>query len=209
VGSAGNPGHSEELPARYCVGIVASAGGVDALSRILTTLPADFPAAIAIVLHIQRNRESHLSTVLSRTSPLPVLQARGGELLRPGAVLVAPPNRHLIFRSDGTTALSDAPPEHFSRPSGNPLFASLAEHYGRHAIAAVLTGYDGDGAEGIKMVKAAGGATLAQNEATSFKFSMPRAAIATGAIDQVVGIDEIGKALLKLVNGVTADSFLS
>ena len=190
-----------KAPARFCVGIVASAGGIDALSRVLAPLPENFPASILIVLHIMRDQPSRLAEVLGRKTLLGVSQAVGGESLDPGTVLVAPPNRHLVACADGRAALSDAPPQHFSRPSGDPLFLSMAEHYGSRAIAVVLTGFDGDGARGLLQVKEAGGTTLVQDEATSLQFSMPRTAIKTGAVDHVLGVDGIAAALQRLVSG--------
>lgn len=188
-----------EPRAPYCVGIVASSGGINALIRVLAPLPADFPAAIVIVLHIQRNRPSRVAQVLGRETTLKIYEAKGGERLAAGTVLVAPPNRHVVVTEDGRAGLTDAPPEHFSRPSGDPLFNSMAKHYGKHAVAVVLTGYDGDGAEGLLAVKRAGGQTLVQDEATSQQFSMPRTAIATGAVDQILDVDTIGKVLRQFV----------
>lgn len=193
------PKPAEASRAPFCIGIVASAGGIEALCRVLAPLPSDFPAAIVIVLHIQKDRPSHLAQVLSRATVLRVRQSQGGELLEAGTILVAPPDRHLEVCADGTTRLTDAPQEHFSRPSGNPLFLSLAEHYGNRAVAVVLTGFDGDGATGLRAVKTAGGATLVQDEASSKHFSMPRAAIETGAVDQVLDVDGIADALRELV----------
>lgn len=197
------PSSSQETPADetapYCIGIVASAGGIDALSRLLAPLPRSFPAAVVIVLHIQPNRPSQLAEVLARATELRVRQAQGGELLAAGEVFVAPPDRHVEVTRDGFIRLTQAPREHYSRPSGNPLFLSLAQHYGTHAIAIVLTGYDGDGATGLLAVKEAGGATIVQDEASSKQFSMPRTAIDTGAVDQVLDVDTIAKALCRLV----------
>lgn len=188
------------MASSFCIGLLASAGGVEALSRVLAPLPRDFPAAIAVVLHIQHDRESYLAEILQRRTVLRVRQARGGELLTPGSVFVAPPDRHLEVCGDSTTRLTDAPKEHFSRPSGNRLFFSLARYYGEKAVVAVLTGYDGDGAEGLLAVKRAGGATMVQDEATSRQFSMPREAIETGAVDEVLNVDGIAAALRRLVD---------
>lgn len=200
MGSTHSSEGSRPSPAHFCVGLVASAGGVEALSRVLAPLPEGFPAAIVIVLHIQPDRVSQLAEILQRKTVLTVRQAEGGEVLTPGSVFVAPPDRHIEVCRDGTTRLTDAPREHFSRPSGNPLFLSLAEHYCERAIVAVLTGYDGDGADGLLAVKQAGGATMVQSEATSKQFSMPRKAIATGAVDQVLDVDGIAAALIRLVS---------
>lgn len=189
-----------ERPAPYCVGLVASAGGLDALARVLAPLPKEFPAAIVVVLHLQPDRLSLLAPILSNQTRLKVRQAKGGETLTAGKVLVAPPDRHIEVCANGTVRLTQSPKENFTRPSGDPLFFSLAEHYKDHAVVGVLTGFDGDGAQGLLAVKRAGGATLVQDEATSRQFSMPRAAIETGAVDQVLNVDEIGAELQKLVS---------
>ena len=185
--------------APFCVGIVASAGGLDALARVLAPLPREFPAAILVVLHLAPRHASHLAAILGRATVLRVRQARGGETLAAGEVLVAPPDHHIEAGADGTARLTQAPKENRSRPSGDPLFLSLAEHYGDRAVVAVLTGYDGDGAQGLLAVKRAGGATMAQDEATSRQFSMPRTAIETGAVDRVLDLDGIAAALQGLV----------
>jgi two-component system, chemotaxis family, protein-glutamate methylesterase/glutaminase len=186
-------------PATYAIAIAASAGGLDALIRILSLLPADFPAAIVIVLHLQPDRESQLAPILSRRCHLDVQEASDGDVLMPSTVFVAPPDRHLVIRPGGVLALTDTPQRAYSRPSAEPLFESLAECYGTHGLAVVLTGMASDGSVAIKLVKAAGGRTIAQDEATSYRFSMPRASIATGDIDLVLPIDEIGPTLIKMV----------
>lgn len=181
------------------VSVVASLGGIAALRRLLSHLPADFPAAVLVVQHLERGRPSHVPELLAHDSQLPVREARGGERMREGVVYVAPPDRHLVVAADCTLALSDAPPEHYSRPSGDPLFRSMAEHCGSRGVAVVLTGRDADGSGGVGVVHAAGGTVLAQDPATAVDGSMPRASIRTGAVDRVLPLDEIGPALANLV----------
>lgn len=188
-----------ETPARFCVGLAASAGGVNALSRVLAPLPSDFPAAVVVVLHLLAHSPSLLAGILDRKTPLRVRQAEGGETLAAGEVFVAPPDHHVEVCANGTLRLTQLPKEHHARPSGDPLFRSLAAHYGSRAVAVVLSGYDGDGAQGLLAVRQAGGATLAQDEATSLQLSMPRTAIATGAVQQVLDVDAIAAALGALV----------
>ena len=184
---------------RHVVSVVASMGGIAALRQLLSSLPAGFPAAVLVVQHVERGRESHLAELLARVSALSVREARDGERMREGVVYVAPPDRHLLAAADGTLALSDAPPEHFTRPSGDPLFRSVAEHYRERAVAVVLTGRDADGSGGVPHVHAAGGTVLAQDPATAVEGSMPRASIRTGAVDRVLPLDEIGPALVSMV----------
>jgi two-component system chemotaxis response regulator CheB len=181
------------------VSIVASMGGLAALRRLLSGIPAGFPACVLVVMHLERGRESHLAELLGPGSALPVRQARGGERLAEGVVYVAPPDRHLLAAADGTLFLSDAPPEHHSRPSGDPLFRSVAEHYGPRAVAVVLTGRLGDGSGGVGDVHAAGGTVLAEDPATAAAGSMPLASIHTGVVDRVLPLDEIAPALRGLV----------
>lgn len=191
---------------RHVVSVVASLGGIAALRRLLSSLPADFPAAVLVVQHVERGRASHVAELLAEVSALPVREAHGGEPICEGVVYVAPSNRHLLASAEGTLVLSDGPLEHWSRPSGDPLFRSVAEHYGPRAVAVVLTGRDADGSGhdaagsgGVGDVRAAGGTVLAQDPATAVAGSMPRASIRTGAVDRVLPLDEIGPALVSMV----------
>jgi two-component system chemotaxis response regulator CheB len=126
-----------------------------------------------------------------------VREAQDRDPLRPGRVLLAPTGRHLLV-ADGLVRLSDAPPVDTFKPSVTPLFLSAASTYGARACGVLLTGMGRDGAEGLRAIKVAGGPTLAQDEATSAVFGMPRAAIELGAVDRVLPIDEIPRALVEL-----------
>lgn len=149
--------------------------------------------------HIARGHTSRLAEMLAEGSSLPVREAREGEAMREGVVYVAPPDRHLLASPDGRLVLSDAPPEHWSRPSGDPLFRSVAQHYGPRSVAVVLTGRDSDGSGGVGDVHAAGGTVLVQDPATARDGSMPRASIRTGAVDRVLSLDDIAPALVSAV----------
>lgn len=177
--------------------IGASLGGPRALATLLHGLPADFPAPIAVVQHIADGFTEGLASWLAQESRLEVREARDGEPLRAGRVLVAPTGRHLVV-ADGTAHLSDAAPVDTFRPSVTPLFASAAAAYGTRACGVLLTGMGRDGAEGMRALKASGAHTIAQDEATSVVFGMPRAAIELGAVDRVLPIDEIARALVEL-----------
>ncbi len=181
------------------VALVASAGGLKAISVLLAALPADFPVPIVVVQHLSPRQPSLMADILTRRIALPVTQAEDGEALRPGHVYLAPPDEHLCVTPDHTVSLTLAEKEHFVRPSGNVLFASVAACYGAGAVAVILTGGDGDGATGLKAVKDAGGVTIAQDEASSEQFSMPRTAIATGGVDYILALDAIAPMLLSLV----------
>jgi two-component system chemotaxis response regulator CheB len=190
-------------PRYELVTIAASAGGIQALWRILSSLPVDFPIPIAIVQHRTAQSPDRLAYVLGRKSSLPVARAIEGEPLRAGRVYLAPANFHLLIQPDKCLAFRDGQKIHHVRSSADPLMASAAASLGSRVIAVVLTGGDSDGSEGVKAVKAAGGTVIAQDEASSQCFGMPGAAIRTGAVDHILPLDEIGPLLVKL-SGWTA-----
>jgi two-component system, chemotaxis family, protein-glutamate methylesterase/glutaminase len=177
--------------------IGASLGGPRALATLLRGLPADFPAPIAIVQHIADGFTEGLAGWLGTEARLEVREARDREALRPGRVVLAPSGRHLVV-VEGAVRLSDGPAVDTFKPSVSPLFLSAARAYGSRACGVMLTGMGRDGAEGLKAIRDAGGPTLAQDEATSAVFGMPRAAIELGAVDRVLPIDEIGRVLVEL-----------
>lgn len=181
------------------VAMAASAGGLEALIRILSPLPSEFPAAILVLLHLDPNRHSLLASILSRRTQLSVCQATEGATLRAGSVYVAPPDRHLLVEPDGTLSLTRTSRVHFVRPSANPLFESIAASFGARALAVVLTGTGSDGAEGVKAVKDAGGIVIVQDAASCAHCGMPEAAIQTGAVDYIVPLDQIAATLETLV----------
>jgi two-component system chemotaxis response regulator CheB len=175
----------------------ASLGGPRALATVLRALPADFPVPIAVVQHIADGFTEGLASWLATESRLDVREARDGERLRAGLVVLAPTGRHLLV-GEGVARLSDAPPVDTFKPSVTPLFLSAARTYGQRACGVLLTGMGRDGAEGLRAIKKAGGPTLAQDEATSAVFGMPRAAIELGAVDRVLPLEEIPRALVEL-----------
>ncbi len=181
------------------VALAASAGGLTAISRILSALPADFPAAIVIVQHLDPRHRSLMASILSRRTSLQVKQAEEGDSLSPATVYIAPPNRHLLVNPDGTLSLSQSELVHFVRPSADLLFESVAASYQHCAIAVVLTGTGSDGAMGVQAIKKMGGTVICQDEESAEFFGMPSAAIQTGDVDFVLSLDEISSALMTLV----------
>jgi two-component system chemotaxis response regulator CheB len=149
------------------------------------------------VQHIADGFTEGLASWLASESRLLVREARDGERLAPGKVLVAPTGRHLLVQ-DGQARLSDAPAVDTFKPSVTPLFLSAARAYGRRVCGVILTGMGRDGAEGLKAIHDAGGPTLAQDEATSAVFGMPRAALELGAVDRVLPLEELPRALVEL-----------
>ena len=183
------------------IAMAASVGGLKALSVILGCLPADFPAAIAIVMHLSPDHESILAEILGRRTHLEVKQAHTGDILCPASVFIAPPNHHLFVAKGGGLRLSssDAEKVHHARPSAEPLFASVADIYQKNAIAVVLTGGDGDGSFGVQIIKEKGGMVIAQDRPTSQDFSMPETSIKTGDVDFILPLNEIAPKLIELV----------
>lgn len=181
------------------VALLASAGGLKAISAVLSGLPPGFPVPIVVVQHLSPRQPSLMADILSRRISLAVTQAEDGEPLCPAHVYLAPPDRHLLVTRQRTISLSSTEKVHHVRPSGDVLFESVAACYGMGAVAVILTGGDGDGATGLLAVKEAGGVTIAQDEASSESFSMPRAAIATGGVDHILTLEAIAPMLMSLV----------
>lgn len=183
------------------VAFAASAGGLPALSVVLSGLPAQFPAAIVIVQHLAPHHRSMMAHVLERYTALAVKQAEAGDRLSSGSVYVAPPDYHLLVNSGGTLSLSQSRQVHFLRPSADLLFESVAASCGDRSIAVVLTGTGQDGAIGVQAIKRMQGIVIAQDQQTAEFFGMPSAAINTGAVDFVLPLSEIAAKLVALVMG--------
>lgn len=175
--------------------VTASAGGVQALSTLLSTLPADFPVPILIVQHLDPRHETTLAGILDRRSALRVKLAEAGEHAEPGTAYLAPPDRHLLVGADGVLSLSDRPRTNFVRPAADVLFESVAQAYGARAIVCVLTGSGRDGAAGVVAVKSRGSTVIAEDPGTARFASMPEAAIGTGHVDFVLQLTDIPTTL--------------
>jgi two-component system chemotaxis response regulator CheB len=183
------------------VAMAASAGGLSALSQVLSGLPKEFPAPVAVVQHLDPRHRSLMAEILGKRTALEVRQAREGDDLQPGWVYIAPPDHHLLINGDGTLSLSRSELVHFVRPSADLLFDSMAASYGTRAIAVVLTGSGSDGEMGVRAVKEKGGTVISQSEKSAEYFGMPGAAIATKSVDFVLALEEIAPALITLVMG--------
>jgi two-component system, chemotaxis family, protein-glutamate methylesterase/glutaminase len=182
------------------VAIGASTGGPAAILDILRALPTPFPLPILLVLHIGEPFAAAFAEWLDGQTGLHVSYARDGELVatRAGEVTMAPPEVHMVV-SHGRLRLVEDPPRHSCRPLVDTLFESVAREYGSTAIAGLLTGMGRDGAAGLLEVRRAGGLTIAQDEATSVVYGMPREAVALGAVDQEIPLDQIGPTISGLV----------
>lgn len=178
--------------------IAASAGGIDALTQVLSRLPADLPAAVLIVQHLRDDRPTHLHEHLARHSPLPVCLAEDGVGLEAGVAYLAVPGQHLQVEGS-ILVLDHGKPVHYVRPSADVSFASAAQAFGSSVIGVVLSGTGRDGAQGCQEIKMKGGVTIAQDEKTSRHFAMPRAAIEAGAIDYVLPVGQIADRIVECV----------
>lgn len=188
-----------QVPGFGVVAIASSAGGIRALGTLLGALDPGLPVPVLVVQHLDRKHRSFIAEVLDRPSSLPVRLAQHHERIQPGTVYVAPPDRHLLVGPTGLLRLSEAKPVHFVRPSADLLFEAVSSAYGPRALACVLTGTGVDGAEGALKVKAQGGTVIAQDPETAEFAGMPQAAVASGAVDLVLGLEEIAEAIHELV----------
>ena len=186
------------VPQFDVVAIGASAGGVEALHAVVGALPGDFPVPVLIVQHMDPRHKSMLAGLLGRRCKLRVKQAANDEAIEFGTIYIAQPDMHLIVRGD-RLVLTDTKLVHFSRPSIDLLFESVADVYGDRAIGVILSGSGVDGAAGIRAIKSKGGTTLIQDPSTAAHAGMPQAARATGCVDVTLPLEEIGPALVSLV----------
>ncbi|MFF0345157.1 chemotaxis protein CheB [Kribbella sp. NPDC004875] len=154
-----------------------SAGAVEAIQELAGGLPADLDAAVVVAIHISRFADSRLPAILSRSGPLPAVHGRDGDPLRPGSIVVAPPDHHLLV-DGGIVQLSSGPRVNRHRPSVDVMFASAARRAGPSTVAVVLSGTLDDGALGATLVSRAGGRVLVEDPATAAWPGMPRAALA-------------------------------
>ena len=178
----------------------ASAGGVEALRRVVSVLPADLEASVFIVLHTLATAESLLPHVLSRVGALPALAAEDRALIEAGKIYVAPPDRHLLFHNSEMRVVR-GPKENRHRPSIDVLFRSAALHYGRRVIGVLLSGADDDGTAGMKAIKRRQGITVIQDPLDAAYPEMPASALRTVGPDFTLPVSEIGCAVADLVSG--------
>ncbi len=201
TGGAAAPASGARGSARL-IAIGGSTGSPGAIVDILGRLPRSFPYPILLVIHLNEPFGTAFAEWLDGLSPLRVRYARDGESLSALArsmVLMAPPGRHLCVSGDQLQLL-DGPERHSCKPSVDVLFESVARHHGSDAVGCLLTGMGRDGAEGLLAMRRAGALTIAQDEASSVVFGMPREAIRLGAAARVLPIGQIGAALVQLTD---------
>ena len=174
----------------------ASAGGVEALVHLVSSLPADFPHAMLIVLHVSPSGTSVLPAILARACPLPVCAPADGEELSPGHVYVAPPDSHLVVE-DSHLRLSQAPRENGHRPAIDPTMRTAANAYGGATIGIVLSGSRDDGTAGLIAIKARGGIAIVQDPEEALYPAMPLSAIAHVEPDAVLPVAAMARWILE------------
>jgi two-component system, chemotaxis family, protein-glutamate methylesterase/glutaminase len=179
------------------VAMAASAGGLNALSEVLSGLPKEFSVPVVVVQHLAPKYRSMMADILNRRTPLRVKQAENGELLQPGVVYIAPPDYHLLVNENYTLSLTQSELVNFVRPAADLLFNSVAHCYQERAIAVVLSGTGHDGAKGAETIAKMGGIVIAQDK-TAEQFGMPMAAIKTGMVKYILPLDQIPSLLISL-----------
>ena len=181
---------TDHLPPVVAIG--CSTGGPDALVRILSNLPARFPAAIVIAQHIGLSYAASLAEWLGKRCAFAVRVAREGDCLEPGIATLAATDDHMVFADDRTLRYTSTPHDYPYRPSVDVLFQSLAARGPKRGIGVILTGMGSDGARGMALLGSKGWHTIAQDEATSIVFGMPQAAIQHHSVCEVLALDAIG-----------------
>jgi two-component system chemotaxis response regulator CheB len=190
------PGH----PRRDVIVIGASAGGFEALSLLLSRLPAGFPAMMAITLHRSPHGPSGLAPMLGRKARIAVVEPASGDRLERGHVYLAPPDLHMTFRPHSVW-LNRGPKQHHSRPAIDPMFRSAAESFGARVIGVMLTGNLSDGVAGLIQIGARGGLSLAQDPDEAAFPSMPRNALIYDSVQLVFKMEDLHDVLIALVAG--------
>jgi len=186
--------------AERIIALGASTGGTEALREIIEALPPNAPPVV-VVQHMPEGFTTAFAKRLDSLSRVEVREAVNGDILAPGRVLIAPGSHHLLVRRGGKkyfVELSAGALVSRHRPSVDVLFRSVAQAAGAHGVGVILTGMGDDGAQGLSEMRAAGAATIAQDEATSIIFGMPKEAIARGAVESVLGLHQIAPAILRL-----------
>lgn len=184
--------------------LAASAGGVEALTAVIGTLPGDFGAVVLAVLHVAPTSPSILPSIIARHGELPARHPTDGERLRAATVYVAPPDHHLTV-AGGRARVERGPRENGVRPAADPLFRSVAAAYGPRGAGVVLSGSLDDGAHGLAEIGRVGGLTVVQDPAEAAFPSMPLAAIAAARPDHVAPAGAIGTLLVDFVAGLAGD----
>jgi two-component system chemotaxis response regulator CheB len=203
IGSSGEKTGAAPAEHRDIVVIGASAGGVEALQRLVANLPTFLRASVFVVLHTPEEGRSTLPAILNRAGTLPAAHAADAEHIRPGRIYVAPPGRHLLI-SRGRVHLSSGPKENGHRPAIDPLFRSAAKAFGSRVIAVLLSGSLDDGTAGFQVVKQAGGQTLVQDPEEALYRGIIDSAIAGAPVDAILPVARLAAEIERRVGGEPA-----
>ena len=188
------------------IALSCSAGGLDALTKVLAPLPANLAAAVLVLQHMPPDVASNLPLILERSAALPVRWARDGDQLRPGRVLVAPAGQHTLVTGDESIVLIPSGPVPPYRPSADLLLTTLALAAGPRVIAVVLSGEGHDAATGATAVHRFGGTVVVSSPETSVRTAMPRATMIRDSItDHVVPLDGLAGLLLSLTTAPASE----
>jgi two-component system chemotaxis response regulator CheB len=191
------------IPSYVVIG--TSAGGVNALIQVFKELPAEFPGAVVVVLHVAARQSTEwLAEMLTRGGPLSAKVAEDGEPIRQGVAYVAPPDTHLLVEGE-RLRLGEGPREQQARPAIDSLFRSAAAAFGQRVIGVILTGLMHDGTLGLRAVRDAGGITIVQNPESAEAGAMPRSAMENLGVDYCIDLSEIGPLLELLVRRAGAN----
>src|SRR4051794_38133876 len=182
---------------RDIVVVGASAGGMDALQKMVAVLPKDLPAAVFVVWHLSPGIRSVLPEVLSRTGPLPAAHPTDGDPIEPGRIYIAPPDHHMLLERD-YIRVTKGPKENRFRPAVDPLFRSAAYVFGARTVGVVLSGALDDGTAGLWAIKLRGGTAVVQDPADAMHRSMPLNALDNVEVDYKLPVADIGPLLGRL-----------
>lgn len=189
---------SSTLTSVEAIVVGASAGGLNAMIKLFSDLPADLPVPILVVQHTRANEESLLAELIGAGTGLKVIEAEDKVEIRPCNIYIAPPNYHLLVEDKSTIALSTEEKVNYSRPSIDLLFESAVRVYRSKLAGIILSGANNDGSKGISMINRAGGITIAQSpESAEFK-AMPLAAISTGNVKFILDICKMAQFVKEL-----------
>jgi len=188
--------------------IGSSAGGPPMLDAVLSSLPADLPAAVAIIQHMPEGFTASLAERLNRISPLPVRETTNGDTLQTGTVLIAKAGYHTVIsgvyagtkKTAGRVVHSTAPPLHAVRPAVDMTFTSAARVFGPRTVSVILSGMGSDGGEGMLALKNAGGSTMVCAEEDCLVYGMARSALARNCVDRVVPLKNLASEIARAVS---------
>ena len=189
---------------RDIVAIASSTGGPMALSELIPKLPKNFPVPIVITQHMPKEFTTSFAKRLNDSSQVEVLEGFDGLTLKPGRVVIAPGGSHLVVRRRAGVAvcgLSDAPPVLSVKPAANIMFLSVADEYGGNVLCVILTGMGRDGTDGAIALHRKGAYVLAESQKTCVVYGMPKSAVDAGIVDEVLPLNEIPDAMVRLVKG--------